>query len=115
MRKGIIPFLLVALFVLFCPIKVASQEASSITVNTHEVYKSVVILSIVKDKKAFDLTCNQGYPGCNELQSGKYTMVELPKNHGTYDCNNVEIFPDGADTEDRDKILGNYCMSAKGK
>ncbi len=40
-------------------------------------------------------------------------MVELPKNFGMYECQDVEVYPESAVTEDKDQKLGEYCLVEK--
>jgi hypothetical protein len=44
------------------------------------------------------------------VKPGEYQMVRLPKNHGMYDCQNVDLYLQTADTETDDK-LGEYCLN----
>jgi hypothetical protein len=107
MNKGIILFLLLALFLLLGTVSVSAQENSQITVTGSGLNNGVVIL---KASKAYQLQCNQGAPGCATLKNGNYQMVELPKNFGMYECRDVEIYPESAVTSDKDKKLGEYCL-----
>ena len=56
-----------------------------------EIVTGVVIVHVQKDAKTLELQCNQGASDCKALQSGNYLMVEVPKNYGMYDCQNVEM------------------------
>lgn len=112
MKKGTVVFLLLALFVVFCAVKVASQEEdlTSITIKSHAANKQMVILDVVQGAKVLEFTCNVGFPNCNDLEPGKYKMVELPKNHGMYECRNVEVYPDAIEERNHEKLLGAYCL-----
>jgi len=113
MNKGIILFLLLALFLLLGTVPVSAQESSQITVTGSELNNGVVILDVLKASKAYQLQCNQGAPGRATLKNGNYQMVELPKNFGMYECRDVEIYPESAVTSDKDKKLGEYCLVEK--
>jgi hypothetical protein len=39
-------------------------------------------------------------------------MVTLPKNHGVYECQNVDLFPGASDPDDAKKV-GEYCLLEK--
>jgi hypothetical protein len=113
MKKGTIFFPLLALFLLVGTVEVSAQEKSSITVKGSELVNSVVIVDVVRSGKVFELQCNHGAPGCAALKSGKYRMLELPKNFGMYDCRNVEVYPESAVVPEKDKKLGDYCLIEK--
>ena len=40
-------------------------------------------------------------------------MIRLPKNHGFYDCANVDLYSQSETSENPDKILGEYCINDK--
>lgn len=113
MRKGVVLFLLLTLFLLFGSVEVSAQEKSFITVKANELNNGVVILDVLKAGKTYQLQCNQNMSGCTTLKSGKYQMVELPKNFGMYECQDVEIYPESAMTGDKDQKLGEYCLVQK--
>jgi len=110
MKERIALFFLLAFFLSAGMAKVAAQEKSAITVKKSDTINGVVVVSIMKAAKAYTLQCNQGAPSCNPLKSGKYQMVELPSNSGMYDCKDVQVFAESADTEDSDQRLGEYCL-----
>ena len=104
------------LFLLFGSVSARSQEtpqASPITVKSRQTYKGLVVLNILKAGKAFELSCNEGLARCNSVQPGKYVMVQLPKNRGMYECDNVELYPEGTEEPTPEKRLGSYCMNEK--
>lgn len=92
---------------------VCAQERASVNVKSSEVVTGVVIVDIVRDGKLFELQCNMGSAHCSTLKSGSYVMVELPKNFGMYDCNNVEIYREDGDNRERAEPLGEYCLIEK--
>ena len=113
MRKEVLLFLLLTLFLLFGSVEVSAQEKSFITVRANELNNGVVILDILKAGKAYQLQCNQSMADCTSLKNGKYQMVELPKNFGMYECQDVEVYPESAVTLDKDQKLGEYCLVEK--
>jgi len=110
--KKLIVFL-VAAVVLFGAVKVCAQEKSAINVKSAEVNNGVVIVDVQVAGKAYELQCNQGMPKCTLLKSGKYQMIELPANTGTYDCKDVVIYGDSTTGSEADKKIGEYCLVAK--
>ncbi len=113
MRKAFILLLALTFFLFFCIVKTSAEDISTILVKGAELNNGVVILDIVKAGKAYELHCNQGMINCEQLKSGKYLMVELPKNWGIYVCKGVEIFPESTDSSEKDKKLGEYCLVEK--
>src|ERR1022692_2736760 len=112
MKKGILFFFLLALFICGAA-KAWGQEKSAITVKSSEFNNGVLIVDVQKAGKGYELQCNQGAPSCTPLKSGKYQMVELPSNAGMYDCKDVEVFADPATSPEADKKIGEYCLTAK--
>jgi hypothetical protein len=113
MNKGIMFFFLLALFVSGTA-KAWAQEKSAITVKGSELNNGVVIVDVLKAGKGYELQCNQGMPSCIPLKSGKYQMIELPRNSGMYDCRDVEVYSDPAvNPEAADKKMGEYCLTVK--
>jgi hypothetical protein len=37
-------------------------------------------------------------------------MVELPENHGMYDCKNVEMYQGSQDKPEAGEKVGDYCL-----
>ena len=114
MKKRIALFVVMAFFLLAVVLIMAAQEKekSVITVKKSDVVTGVIVVSVTREKapKTFSLQCNQGAPSCNQLKAGKYQMVELPANSGMYDCKDVQVYGETADTEDADQRLGEYCL-----
>lgn len=81
-------------------------------VKNSETNSGVVTLQISKESKEFELTCNDGLPGCTVLKKGTYRMLELPKNRGMYDCKNVRVYAESA-AGPEDEKLGEYCLVGK--
>ena len=60
--------------------------------------------------KSLDLQCNEGAGNCKALSSGNYLMVELPKNYGMYDCQNVEMYRGDSEKPESAQKVGEYCL-----
>lgn len=88
------------------------QTASKINVTGSEVNHGVVIVSVQRSAKTFELHCNEGMTACKPLTKGVFTMVELPENWGMYECKDVEVYPEGPEekTPAKETKLGEYCM-----
>jgi len=84
-----------------------SQDASKVTVTAAEVNNGVVIINVLEGKTHVELQCNANMPTCKKLTPGSaYTMVRLPKGHGMYECDNVEMYTGDPETGEK---LGQYC------
>ena len=109
---------LIILLVALVAATVVAQEKSSVTIRGSEVSGSVIILNVHQadpvrqGKSTFDLQCNKGQPDCATPPPGNYLMVRLPKNWGAYDCTDVDLYREGADPRDSQK-LGEYCLIEK--
>jgi hypothetical protein len=86
------------LLILFIALAVWAQDKSQVTVKT------------ATTSNGLELQCTAEQAWCNAVKAGDYQMVRLPKNHGMYDCQNVDLFPSGADVEN-DQKLGEYCLN----
>ncbi|MFZ1918143.1 MAG: hypothetical protein WAU58_11255 [Terriglobales bacterium] len=113
MRTRVALYLLMAVLVFAGATKALAQEKSAITVKGSSINNGVVIVDVMKGGKGYDLECNQGTLSCVQLKGGKYLMLELPANTGMYECKDVQVFAEGADTEDSDNKLGEYCLNNK--
>ncbi len=102
------------LLVLMVAAQLAAQEKSNVTVKSAETNNGVVIVTATPEqgKASFALQCNKGAPACKAPEPGSYIMVRLPKNWGTYDCANVDLYPSSADPATAQKI-GEYCLIEK--
>ncbi len=112
MKKAAILFVTLLMFVFFAAVAMLAQEqpeARTITVSRNEVNNGVVILAAREGKNSYELHCNKDMAGCTVLTPGNYLMVRLPKNHGVYDCANVDIYRTTTDSGIGDKI-GQYCL-----
>ena len=100
------------LVILFAANLVAQQAPRPVTVKSTETNSGVLIVKAEDGKRTLELQCNKGMPDCTTLRPGTYQMVELPKNHGLYDCANVEIYgPE--DTQATGRLMGTYCLTQK--
>jgi hypothetical protein len=114
MKKGVIIFVALLLFVLFAAVEVLTQEQSelqTVTVKNSTVTNGVVILDAQQGTSPFELRCNKDSSSCTILDPGKYFMVRLPKNRGMYDCANVDVYRMPGDLDTGNKI-GEYCLVA---
>ncbi len=106
MKKAIV------LIVFVCALLAAAQEKFTMTVKDSQTVSGVVIVDIQVAGKPAELQCNQGGFRCEQLKRGSYQMVKLPKNRGYYDCQNVEVYAQSADTE-KGQAIGAYCLNEK--
>ena len=110
MKKGVILFIALLLFIFFATAGASAQEQrETITIRSSSVNNGVVILVAQEGKNPFDLQCNKNVFGCTVLQPGTYLMVRLPEGHGIYDCANVDIYRATTGSELGDRI-GHYCL-----
>ncbi len=109
-----------ALFLIFATERVLAQELEeeeeqpqprvAVTVKRSDVVNGVVVVSILREKKPFQLQCNEGQGNCKALNAGEYSMLELPKNRGMYDCKNVEIYRENKDKPEEPERQSEYCL-----
>ena len=97
------------LFLLFLAVPSLGQTMSKITVTGSEVITGVVIVHLQWQGQGYELQCNQNISSCRSLKKGDYTMVELPKNFGIYECRGVEVYPQSTEPVKGAK-LGEYCL-----
>ena len=90
-----------------------AQEKSPITVKESTVATGVVIMTVDLKGKSVDLQCTQSMPACAQLKTGEYVMVQLPKNRGLYDCQNVDVYPADAQETTTAQRVGEYCLNQK--
>jgi hypothetical protein len=98
------------LLILFIALTVWAQDKSQLTVKTATTSNGVVVVTLMENGTKLELQCTAEQAWCNAVKAGDYQMVRLPKNHGMYDCQNVDLFPSGADVEN-DQKLGEYCLN----
>jgi hypothetical protein len=104
---------LILLVILMAVIVLAQSEPTTIVVKEATVATGgVLIVTADQAGKPIELQCTQSMSACVSLKNGKYVMVQLPKNHGMYDCQNVDIYADGANPATAQKI-GQYCLTQK--
>jgi hypothetical protein len=110
MKRAISLFVVVtAAFVILVAEHGFAQDKTPVKVKSSVVVTGVVVVHVLKDGKPLDLQCNEGATTCKALPSGSYLMLQLPKNHGMYDCKNVEMYR-GDQDKPEDEALGNYCL-----
>jgi hypothetical protein len=97
-------------FILLISTVLWAQDKTPVTVKSSQVTSGVVLITISENGKTFDLQCNDGHAYCKTVKPGDYQMVRLAKNRGMYDCQNVDLYPKAADTEQEEK-LGEYCLN----
>ena len=91
-----------------------AAEKALITVKSASVSGGVVVVAIQDSGRNYELQCNQSSPNCAQPKPGSYWMVRLEKNHGLYDCDNVDIYPQSVDPASEDsQVLGEYCITQK--
>jgi len=103
---------LLLLILLLAVMVLAQDKTSPIVVKEATISTGVVVVTADMGGKSVELQCTQSMPDCISLKNGKYVLVQLPKNHGMYDCQNVDVFPEGADPATAHK-LGEYCLMSK--
>jgi uncharacterized protein (DUF2141 family) len=109
---------LTALLVVLAAQQSLADDRSQVKVKGTKTVNGVIVVDVLKSSKAVTLQCNEGQPACNSLKAGDYWLVELPENHGMYDCKNVEVYPGdkdpgGEDDRDEAQRLGAYCLVEK--
>lgn len=105
--------IIVFLIVLFA-VEAFAQDKTKITVKATEKNSGVVIVTISDGKQSLELNCNDGFPQCLAPKAGEYWMVRLPKNHGVYDCQNVDLYPSSVDPDGENvSTIGEYCLIGK--
>jgi len=111
MKKAVILFISLFLFVFFALVLSAQEqrELRTITIRSSRVNSDVVILAAQEGRTSFELQCNKNVFGCTVLEPGNYLMARLPKDHGIYDCANVDIYRTTTEPNPGDKI-GQYCL-----
>jgi hypothetical protein len=97
-------------FIPLAAVMLWAENTTAVTVKSSQVTTGVVLVTVSENGKTFDLQCNDGHPFCNAVKPGEYQMVRLPKNRGMYDCQNVDLYVQAADTENDEK-LGEYCLN----
>ncbi len=103
----------IALFMLLAATLFALDK-TLITVKIATVNNGVIQVAIQDAGKAYELQCNQSSPNCAQPKPGSYWMARLEKNHGIYDCDNVDLYLQSADPAAEDsQALGEYCINQK--
>ena len=104
---------LTLLFAIFIAVQALAADKTQITVKETSVSGDVIMVTIQESGKAFELQCTKGAPYCAAPPTGIYWMVRLQKNHGYYDCANVDIYPQAAAEQNSDTLFAEYCINEK--
>jgi len=88
---------------------VLAQEKTPITVKDTSVATGVIILSVDLNGKSVDLQSTGSMPARTQLKTGRYMLVHLPRNHGLYDCQNVDVYPTICGTPPRPSASGSIA------
>ena len=106
--------LLFLFFVLLAVTPLAGQDKyESITVKGAEINNGVVIVTVQNANARVELQCNTNVSDCSTIKPGTYVMVRLPKNWGTYQCANVDVYRTPVNHENLGQKLGEYCLIEK--
>jgi hypothetical protein len=97
-------------FVLVCALALWGQDKTQVGVKSSQTISGIVLVTLTENGKQLEIQCTDQQAWCTSLKPGSYQMVRLPKNHGMYDCINVDVFAGTADT-DKDQKLGEYCLN----
>ena len=100
----------VILGMLFIGVLGWAQDKSQVTVKSANTTNGMVFVTLTENGKRLELQCTESQAWCTELKAGDYQMLRLRKNHGMYDCQNVDLFSSGANVEN-DQKLGEYCLN----
>lgn len=103
----------ILLFLLFWAVQLFAVDKTLVSVKNSTVNTGVVIVTITEAGKTYELQCNKTAPFCATPEAGNYWMVRLPKNHGVYDCADVDLYAQSADPDSGGKVLGEYCIIEK--
>jgi hypothetical protein len=103
---------LIFLILVFWSALLLADDKSLVTIKSSSVSGGVVILTVSEAGKTYDLQCTKTAPFCQTPEAGSYWMVRLPKNHGVYDCDNVDLYPQSTDAGTGNKV-GEYCITGR--
>ena len=104
---------IVLIFSLLAAAQLMAVEKSTVTVKNTSVSGTEILVVIQESGKSLELQCTKDAPNCKSPQPGSYWMVRLPKNHGYYDCANVDLYSQTADPENGGKAFAEYCLNEK--
>ena len=115
MAKNVSLLAVLAFLVVLAGPRSLAEGRSQVKIKGTKTVNGVVVVDVVRAGKTVSVQCNDGQPACNPLKAGDYWLLELPENHGMYDCKNVEVYPgdkDPGDEDDRDESqrLGASCL-----
>jgi hypothetical protein len=98
------------LFVLLFALTLWAQDKTQVTVKRTDTVSGIILVTATENGKQIEFQCTAQQAWCTALKAGEYQLVRLPKNHGMYDCQNVDLFSSTADVEG-DQKLGEYCLN----
>jgi hypothetical protein len=98
------------LFVLLFALTVWAQDKTQVTVKKTDTVSGIILVTATENGKQIEFQCTAQQAWCTALKAGEYQLVRLPKNHGMYDCQNVDLFSSTADV-DNDQKVGEYCLN----
>jgi hypothetical protein len=101
------------LFAMLAGAQVLPVDRSVVTVKQTNASGDVVLVTIQELGRSSELQCTKGAPFCATPPAGDYWMVKLPKNHGYYDCANVDLYRKSAEELANAEIVGEYCVNEK--
>lgn len=104
---------LALLITLLAAAQLLAVEKSTITVKDASSSGDVVLVTIQESGKSLELQCTKSAPNCAAPKPGTYWMVRLPKNHGYYDCANVDLYAQSAEPETGGAVFAEYCLNEK--
>ncbi len=103
---------LLFIVLLLSALQLLAVDKTLITVKNSSTNSGVIMVNIHEDGKPQELQCTESAPNCVAPQAGNYWMVRLPKNHGLYDCDNVDLYLQNEDPETAQKV-GEFCLNTK--
>jgi len=109
MKNRVVLFILPALFLLFGTVDAWAQEKSYITVKGSEQNNGVVMMDVLRESKAYRLTCNQGMPGCATLKNGRYQMLSFPRISECTSARMLNFMPSPLSIHQRTGELANFA------
>jgi len=101
------------LFILITALPLMAVDKTQITVKDTTTNNGVVLVTIANAGKTAELQCTESAPFCAVPKAGTYWMVRLPKNHGVYDCQNVDLYVQASDPDNGGQSFGEYCLNEK--
>lgn len=98
------------LFIVLFALSLWAQDKAQVTVKKTDTVGGIILVTATENGKQIEFQCTAQQAWCTALTPGSYQLVRLPKNHGMYDCQNVDLYSNTADIE-IDAKLGEYCLN----